>query len=56
MSYKAVCKWLLLVLGLEVPRRDQAVNQCWLLLVLSLEKLGTVTGIAEVRCCLFERI
>ena len=27
MSYKVICRWLLFVLGLEVPRRDQAVNQ-----------------------------
>ena len=27
MNYKAICRWLLLVLGLEVPQRGQAVNQ-----------------------------
>ena len=34
MSYKAICRWLLLVLSMEVPRQDQPVKQCWLLLVL----------------------
>ena len=33
-SYKAICRWLLLVLGLEVPRQGQAVNQGQLMLVL----------------------
>ena len=33
MSYKVICRWLLLVLGFEVPQRDQAVNQGWLLLM-----------------------
>ena len=37
MSYKAICRWLLCALDLEVPRRSQAVNQVWLLLVLRLE-------------------
>ena len=27
MSCNAVCGWLLLVMGLEVPRQGQAVNQ-----------------------------
>ena len=31
-SYK-VCRWLLLVLGMEVCRRGQALNQGWELLV-----------------------
>ena len=40
LSYKATCWWLLLVLGLEVPRRCPAVNQCWLPLVLEMGPLG----------------
>ena len=35
-SYKVICRWLLLVLGLEVPRRGQAANHSQLLLVLGL--------------------
>ena len=27
MSYKEACRWLVLVLGLEVPRRSQTFNQ-----------------------------
>ena len=38
-SYKVICRWLILVLGLEVPRRVQAANQGWLLLVLVLSHL-----------------
>ena len=34
LLYKLICIWLLLILGLEVPRQGQAVNQGWLLLVL----------------------
>ena len=34
MNYIVICRWLLLVLGLEVPRRGQAGNQGLLLLVL----------------------
>ena len=33
MSYKAICRWLLHVLGLEVPRQSQTVIKIWLLLV-----------------------
>ena len=33
MSYKVICRWLMLVLGLEVPRRGLAANQGQLLLV-----------------------
>ena len=36
MSYRTVCRWLLLLLGLEVLRRGQAVNQDWMLLLLVL--------------------
>ena len=32
MSYKEICRWLLLVLGLEGPKTDQVANQGWLLL------------------------
>ena len=40
MSYKAICRFLLLVLGLEVPRGGQPVNKGWLLIVLSLGPLS----------------
>ena len=36
LSYKSKLRWLLLVLGLEIPRQSQAVNVGWLLLVLVL--------------------
>ena len=42
MSYKAIYRWLLLVLGLKVPRRGQAVNQGQLLLVSGLEPLNEI--------------
>ena len=42
-------RWLLLVLGLEIPRQSQAVNLNWLLLVLGL-------GLTGATCCLFDRI
>ena len=42
-------RWLLLVLGLEIPRRSQAVNLGQLLLVPGL-------GLTEASCFLFERI
>ena len=32
MSYKVVCRWLLLVLGFEVLRKGQVANQGWLML------------------------
>ena len=40
MNYKVICRWLLLVLGLEVLRRGQAVNQGQLQLVLGLGLLS----------------
>ena len=52
-------RWLLLVLGLEIPRQSQAVNLGWILLV---PKLGPVSkkyrggGVTEAICCLFDRI
>ena len=49
LSYKAICRWLLLVLDLEIPRWSQAVNLGWLLLVLNL-------GLTEASCCLLDRI
>ena len=55
MSYKAICRWLLCVLGLEVPRRGQAEKQSWLLLVLGLGPLARGTGHANARCYLFEK-
>ena len=36
---QSICRWLLLMLGLEVPRRGQAVIQGWLPLLLSLGPL-----------------
>ena len=55
ISYKAICRWLLLVLGLEVPRRDQTVNPSQMLLVLGVGPLARGTGYMEARCYLFER-
>ena len=55
ISYKVICRWLLLVLGLEVPRRDQTVNPSQMLLVLGLGPLARGTGYMEARCYLFER-
>ena len=40
MSYRAICRWLLLVLSLEVPRRGQAMNQGWLQLIPGLGPLS----------------
>ena len=40
ISYKAICRWLLFVLGLEMPRRGQAANHSRLLLVLGLRPLS----------------
>ena len=40
ISYKMSCRWLLLVLVLEVPRQDQAVNKGQLLLVLGLGQIS----------------
>ena len=48
MSYRVICRWLLLVLSLEVPRRGKTVNQGWLLLVSGLRPL------TKARCCLSE--
>lgn len=33
MSYRAICRWLLFVLGLKVPKRGQDVNLGKFLLV-----------------------
>ena len=51
MSYKAFFRWLLLVLGLEIPRQGQSVNQGQLLLVWAWGHLVRGAGHAEVRCC-----
>ena len=40
MNYKAICRYLLLLLGWEVPRQNQTVNLGWLLLVLGLGLLS----------------
>ena len=42
------------MVGLEVPRRGQAVNQGWLLQVLILGNIMKVMGLTESRCCLIE--
>ena len=47
------------MLGLEVPRLNQAVNLGWLLLVLGLGPLNKRWEgwwLIEAGCCLFERI
>ena len=51
------------MLGLEIPRKSQAVNLGWLQLVLGLGTLQEVWGLGsrgwgltEAGCCLFERI
>ena len=52
VSCKVICRWLLLVLDLEVPRRGQAANQCWLLLVPGLGHLAKVWAYSG-QICLF---
>ena len=37
---QSICRWLLLLLGLEMPKRGQTSNQNWLLLVPGLEILS----------------
>ena len=44
-------RWLLLMLGLDIPRQSQVVNLSWLQLV-----LGVGLGLNEVSCGLFDRI
>ena len=56
MSYKALCRWLLLVHVLEVPRRGQVENQGQLLLVLDLEQLRKKYGLCKGKCCLLEKL
>ena len=59
MNYKAICRWLLLVLGLEILGQSQAVNLGRLLLVPDLGPLHNRYGawrLSEACCCLFERI
>ena len=53
MSDKVNYKWLVLVLGLEVPRRHQAMHQGWLLIVLG--PFSKRYGAHQGRCCLLER-
>ena len=55
MSSKEICRWLLVVLGLDVPRQGQAEDQGWMLLVHDLKPLRRGTGLAKARCYLFER-
>ena len=56
IGYKVICRLWLLVLGLEIPQRDQAVNEVQLLLVPGPGKLVSGMELDEARCCLFERI
>ena len=44
ISYKAICRWLLLVLGLDTASRGLAVSQGQLLLVLGLVPLSERYG------------
>ena len=44
MSYKVVCRWLLLVLGLNVPRQGQTPSQGQLLLALDPGSLSERSG------------
>lgn len=46
-SYKVVCGWLLLVLGLEALGRGSAANGGWLPLILG---LGPFSGHRDVSC------
>ena len=55
MSYRTICRGLLLMLALEVPRRSQAANQGQLPPVPGLGPLSKRYGVSEARCCLFER-
>ena len=59
MSCKAMCRWLLLVLGVEVLSRNHAVNLGWLLVVPAqgpLSKMYGDWGLTEADSCFFERI
>ena len=52
-------RWLLFLLGLEIPRQSQAVNLGQLLLLLGpgpLSKRYGNWGLTEASCCLFERV
>ena len=44
MSYRVTCRWLLLVPGLEGPRKGQAASQSWLALVSGLGPLSEMYG------------
>lgn len=55
MSYKAIFRWLLLVLALELPKIGQAANQVRLLLMSGLGPLRRGRGYTEVRWWLLER-
>ena len=56
MNYIVIFRWLLLVLGLEVPRRGQAANQgCWLLVQGPRPEAQGKREHAKSRCCLSER-
>ena len=53
-SSKVICRWLLPVLGLRIPKRCQAANQGQLLLVLGLGQLAKDTEHTEASCSLSE--
>ena len=44
------------MLGLEVPRQGQPVNQCWLFLMAGLGQLRERFGLTEARSACLERI
>ena len=48
MSYEAIFRCLLLVLGLEVPRIGQVESQGWLLLVTGLSPLSKRYGVQQM--------
>ena len=54
ISYLVICRWLRLVLGLEVLRLSQTLNQGQLLLVLGLGPLRDM-GHTDAQCCMYER-
>ena len=55
LSYEVICKWLLLILDLQVSRLGQAMNQVQLMLVPGLGLLSERYKTCKARCCLFER-
>lgn len=57
MSYRAIYRWLLLVLSLEVPGNWEKPSYKWRLAVARTRPGATLVrgmGYLEARCCLFE--